>query len=476
MAITKTRRAASDGASPRAVAVLLLPLVAAYSALFAYAVNTTSYDVWGALVVAPVLITISLPILFRFAKSEADHRIGAILILALILKLAFSIPRYYMVTVLYESGDSLRYDAAATAMRPYLINLDFSVASLGDAGSGSGTRFIEVVTGIVYAIIGPTFIGGFLVFSWLSFWGLFFFYRAFRAGVPDGNARRYALLLFLLPSMLFWPSSIGKEAWMTLALGITAYGCALLLTRQRGASIYLAIGITGVMVVRPHMALLVIAGLALGYVLRAANAQRAVALGRTRTLLGLGVIGLGTLLVIRRVSEFFGIDDFNLDAATETLEYAEGQTGQGGSAFVGGGPSLSNLPMNIVTVLFRPFAFEVNSLPTLLAALEGTILMVLFILSLPRLRSVLGRLRKQPYITYCVTYVILFCFMFSAFQNFGILARQRVLVFPLMLVLFALPLTTQGAHRALGRRPSRRSMRQQLFESTDLPSGERSPG
>jgi len=477
-AMAESRRHDRTSATPNPwlVVVLVLPFIAGYVALFAYAMHNTSYDTWGALLVAPILITISLPVLLRFAKSQPDDRIGTILTVALILKLAFSIPRYYMVTVLYESGDSLRYDAAGTAMRPYLLDLDFSVASLGNAGSGSGTRFIEVVTGIVYAIIGPTFIGGFLVFSWLSFWGLFFFYRAFRAGVPDGNARRYALLLFLLPSMLFWPSSIGKEAWMTLVLGITAYGSALLLTRQRGASIYLITGLVGVMLVRPHMALLVIAGLALGYVLRTAGAQRAVALGRTRTLLGLGIIGLGTLLAIRRVSEFFGIDEFNLDAATETLEYAEGQTGQGGSAFVGGGPSLSNLPMNIVTVLFRPFAFEVNSLPTLIAALEGTMLMVLFILSLPRMRSVLGRLRKQPYITYCVTYVILFCFMFSAFQNFGILARQRVLVFPLMLVLFALPLKTQVPRSTQqGHRPSRRSMRRQPSENTDLPSGVHPP-
>jgi hypothetical protein len=474
MVDTAPRSRTPEDVNTRVVIVLLLPLVAAYSALFAYAVNTTNYDVWGALLVAPILITISLPILLRFAKSEPDHRIGIILIVALVLKLAFSIPRYYMVTVLYETGDSLRYDAAAVAMRPYLLNFDFSVASLGDAGSGSGTRFIEVVTGFVYALIGPTIIGGFLVFSWLSFWGLFFFYRAFRVGVPDGNARRYAILLFLLPSMLFWPSSIGKEAWMTLALGITAYGSALLLTRRRGASIYLLIGLAGVIVVRPHMALLVIAGLGLGYVLRAASAQRTVALGRTRTLLGLAVIGLGTLLVIRRVSEFFGIDEFNLDAATETLEYAEGQTGQGGSAFVGGGPSVRNLPMNIITVLFRPFAFEVNSVPTLLAAVEGTMLMVLFILALPRLKSIPGRLRRQPYITYCVTYTILFCFMFSAFQNFGILARQRVLVFPLMLVLLALPLATPKA-RIQQRRPQRRSMRRQLSESTDQPSGEHSP-
>jgi len=474
MVDTKPRLPASHRSHPALVGTVLLAIVGAYTALFAYAMQHTSYDLWGALWLVPVLVTLSVPVLLRFARGEPNPRIGQILVLALVLKLIFAAPRYYMVAIMYESGDSFRYSDTGTTLRQAFLEGDFTLVALGN-DRRTGTQFIEIVTGTVYTIIGPSFIGGFIFFSWLSFWGLYYFYRAFRVGVPDGDATRYAILLFFLPSMLFWPSSIGKEAWMTLVLGITTYGCARLLARLPGASIYLIVGIAGVIMVRPHMALLVIAGLALGYLLRAAGSQRGVALGRTRTLIGLAVIGIGTMLVIRRVSEFFGIDEFNLDAATETLEYAEGQTGQGGSAFVGGGPSLRNLPMNVLTVLFRPFPFEVDSLPTLLAALEGTMLMVLFILSLPRLRTVPRRLRKQPYIAYCLTYSILFCFMFSAFQNFGILARQRVLVFPLVLVLLALPLALPGSRSSYNRRAARRSMRQQQSESTDLPFAERSP-
>jgi len=453
MTTARTQNATTDAVSHRAVAVLLAPLVVVYAGTFAYAMQHTSYDVWGALWLGPALIVVSVPVLLRFAHNEPDPQIGRILVLALVLKLVAAVPRYYMVAVLYEAGDSFRYDDTATRLRPAFLAGDFSFTALGSEGR-TGTQFVEIVTGFVYTLIGPSFIGGFVFFSWLSFWGLFFFYRAFRVGIPDGDARRYAVLVFFLPSMLFWPSSIGKEAWMTLVLGMTTYGCALLLQRQRGASIYLVLGLAGVMMVRPHMSLLVIGGLGIGYVLRAFGTQRAVTLGKLRALIGIGVIGLITLLAIRRISEFFGIDEFNLDAAVETLEYAEGQTGQGGSAFVGGGPSLGNLPMNIITVLFRPFVFEVDSVPTLLAALEGTLLMVLFVLVLPRLTTVPRRLFKQPYVAYCVTYVILFCFMFSAFQNFGILARQRVLVFPLVLVLLALPLASDGRH---GRVASKRA-------------------
>lgn len=438
---------------PGVVVAILLPAIAAYAALFAYAMWHTSYDIWAAFWLIPALVAVSAPILLRFAKKNAEPGIGSILVVALVLKLIFAIPRYYMVAVMYETGDSFRYSDIGELLRQEFLRLDFQLAAFGEA-SLAGTQFVEIVTGIVYTLIGPSFLGGFIFFSWLSFWGLFFFFRAFQVGVPDGDTKRYALLLFLLPSMLFWPSSIGKEAWMTLVLGIGTYGCSLLLARRHGASIYIILGIAGVLAVRPHMALLLVAGVGFAYVLRASSAQRVVALGRTRTVLGLGFIGIGTLLVIRRVSEFFGIDEFNLDTATEQLETAQRNTSTGDSEFSGGGASLRALPMNIATVLFRPFAFEVSNIQALLAAVEGTILMVLFILSWPRLRTIPRRLRKQPYVTYCLTYVILFCFMFSAFQNFGILARQRVLVFPLVLVLLALPPATSALERSRRRRRS----------------------
>jgi hypothetical protein len=435
---------------PSAVFAVLLPVVAVYVAVFVYAMERTTYDVWGALWVAPALIAISVPILLRFARGEPNPRIGRLLVMALVLKLAASIPRYYMVAYLYGYGDSYGYANTAIELRQDFLIGDFSLAPLG-VDSRIGTQFVEIITGIVYTVIGPSFIGGFLFFSWISFWGLFFFYRAFRVGIPDGDTTRYALLVFLLPSMLFWPSSIGKEAWMTLALGIATYGSVLLLARRRGASIYLVAGLAGILAVRPHVAALVVAGLGFAYVLRGRSEQRGVPLGRVRTVLGLVAIGTVTFFVIRRVAAFFELEEFNLDTAAQTIEYAEGQSAQGGSEFSGGGLSISNLPINLITVLFRPFPFEVHNIPALLAALEGTVLMLLFVLSWPRLRTIPGRLRKQPYVTFCLTYTLLFCLVFSAFQNFGILARERVMVYPFVLVLLALPFAKAD------RRPQRRT-------------------
>ncbi|MFW6090968.1 MAG: hypothetical protein ACODAF_03785 [Actinomycetota bacterium] len=450
MASTRTQERRTFSGGRHVVVGLMLPLIAGYAALFAYAMQHTDYDTWGAIWLAPILVAISVPVLLRFARNEADPRIFRILVAALLLKLLAAVPRYYMVAFTYETGDSFGYADTATVLRQGFIRGDFDLTALG-TDSRTGTQFIEIVTGVVYSLIGPTFVGGFVFFSWLCFWGLFYFYRAFRVAIPDGDQIRYAALVFFLPSMLFWPSSIGKEAWMTLALGLTAYGCALLFTHRRGASVYLLLGVTGIIMVRPHVALLVVAGLALGYMLRGFGAQRAGSLRSLRTLFGLAVIGGVTLLVIRQVSQFFGLDEFNVETATETLEYAEEQTGQGGSEYEDPAPpSLVTLPRDLITVLFRPFPFEVHNLQALLTALEGTVLLMLFILSWPRLRTVAKRVFRQPYVTFAVTYAVLFCFIFSSFQNFGILARERVMVYPFVVVLLALPLT--GIRRVRGRR------------------------
>ena len=85
--------------------------------------------------------------------------------------------------------------------------------------------------------------------------------------------RRYALLVLFLPSLLFWPSSIGKEAWMTLALGLalTARAPAVQQVRRlRRPGARASAAQSG----PAHMAVLLFGGLFVGYVLRPSGPMR----------------------------------------------------------------------------------------------------------------------------------------------------------------------------------------------------------
>ena len=136
----------------------------------------------------------------------------------------------------------------------------------------TGTNFIRVVTGAVYTVFGPTRLGGYMAFGWFSFLGLFLFYRAFTIAMPEGRSRTYARLVFFLPSLVFWPSGIGKEAWMVFALGVAAFGAARLLSGSTVRGIVIAgLGAWMAAMVRPHVAGLI--GLAIAATPRANSIQ-----------------------------------------------------------------------------------------------------------------------------------------------------------------------------------------------------------
>ena len=65
--------------------------------------------------------------------------------------------------------------------------------------------------------------------------------------------------------------------------------------------------------------------------------------------------------------------------------------------------------------------------------------MVLTLAAWPRLKALPTLLRRNPWLVFAVVYMLAFIIAFAGFSNFGILARQRVLMIPFFLVLLALP-------------------------------------
>jgi hypothetical protein len=216
------------------------------------AASGMTYDVWGAILIGPILVLVSIPILAREARREADPRLLQFLMIALIVKLLAAIVRYSFDFHVYQGHtDALGYHQAGTRWAGHILAWD-----LYDGGQSLiGTNFIEVVTGVVYAITRPTLLGAYLIFSWFGFLGLLFFRRAFVLAVPQGRSRTYGRLLFFLPSLLFWSSAPGKDAWMVFTLGIACLGAANVFTGRTwqgfawmSASLWLS------SLARPHVA------------------------------------------------------------------------------------------------------------------------------------------------------------------------------------------------------------------------------
>ncbi|MGH2663993.1 MAG: hypothetical protein ACRDH8_14580 [Actinomycetota bacterium] len=408
------------------------------------AVESTDYNTWGALVLAPLLVVVSLPILSRQAKRENDRRLFWLLVAALVLKLGGALVRDYIAFDVYGGqADAAVYHAEGARISEQFRDGMFETG----LDNLTGGNFIRFVTGMLYTITGPTRLGGFVFYSWLGFWGLFLFYRAFTVAVPHGRSRTYAHLLFFLPSLLFWPSSIGKEAWMMFTLGIAAYGAARILSGMtvRGVT-YAGLGMWLAAMVRPHMAGLVALSLVVGILLRRPRASYR-PLAFISKLALLAVVVVASVVLVNQTAEFFESSGFETGGGvTGVLKQTAERTGSGGSSFE---PSIlqspARAPIAIVTVLFRPFLFEAGSAAAAAAALEVTFLLALTVVRFPWFLSAIRSVREQPYVGLSLVYTGLIVLAFSSIANFGLLARERVQLFPFYLVLFSIP-PRKGAH------------------------------
>jgi hypothetical protein len=412
----------------------------------------TSYDVWGGIVVAVALVLVNVPLLRLAVRVSDDPAIARLVPIAFGLKLLASLVRYAVVFAVYDgNADASTYHDAGVEFFRSFRDLDFDVVITGPPG----TIFMRQATAAVYAVTGPSKIGGFLVFACLGFWGAWLFVRAFAIACPEGDVRRYARLVLLLPSILFWPASIGKEAWMTLALGIGALGAARLLSRKPWGIRLLLAGTLMANVIRPHVAGLLVLSVAIAFVLRRSPGRSSLLapLAKAGGIIALGIAGV---LVLNGAERVLGIDDFNAEAVSNTLEKTERQTSIGGSVFDARTDrtdlSPTRFPTALIGVLFRPFPWEASNPLALAASAEGALLFALFV---ARWRNVVGAVRsllRTPYVLACVVYSVLFVYGFSAFANFGILTRQRVQVFPFVLVLVCVPAyrrREQGGWRSL---------------------------
>jgi hypothetical protein len=401
--------------------------------------------VWVTLFLFPILLVATAPALARQAARERDRRLFWLLLLALVLKLLGSLVRYFVAFRFYGgSVDAAGYHEVATGLaeRFRAGNFDTGLDSL------TGTNFIQFFTGVVYTMIGPSIHAGFLLYSWLAFWGLFYLYRAFTIAMPEGNRRTYARLLFFLPSMLYWPSALGKDAWMLFALGLAAFGAARVLSGRplrglviTGAGLWLAT------LVRPHVAGM--AGLALAVAYMTARAPRRRPAAAIKVLVMAGLIALGAVL-LSQTTAF--LKDNGLDpeeGVTSVLAETTRRTSVGQSSFEAsssGGFSPLQLPLATVTILFRPFLFEAHNAQVLVTALESTMLLGLTLSRGRLIGRAIRNFRRLPYVTFVVVYGVLFVLAFSSIANFGILARERAQLLPFFLVLLAVP--------GVGRRPS----------------------
>ncbi|MEN8238114.1 MAG: hypothetical protein ABFR53_02805 [Actinomycetota bacterium] len=367
----------------------------------------------------------------RIATLQDRSWLPAMVIGAYLVKLLASTIRWGVLKFVYGgSGDATGYHGAG--VRLVHVWREFEVPEMD-----IGTTFVDATTGFLYVPHVPTFLGGFFVYATIAFTGQILLYLAFRRTDRTGRLRWYAIGVLFLPTIVYWPSSIGKESLMFLFLGMASYGAAGLM-KDHGlkALIVFALGLAGAAVVRPHVALILVGSLAVALIFAKSPLGDSISMKRFVSIAAIGLVLIATTYV---TADKFGIelssDGSSADDIERVIGNVEENTSGGGSGTEGGIiRSPLELPGGFVKVLFRPFPTEAPTPQVMATSVEGMLLMGLLLWRLIPIVKNLRYIRMSPYVLYAFVFTMGFVIAFSTFNNFGLLARQRSQVMPFFLV------------------------------------------
>lgn len=377
-----------------------------------------------------------------------------LLMLAVLARVIGSFARYEVLFQFYGGvGDATGYYGSGLRFAERLWRLDLSVFGYDQWFGGFerwwGTRFIENLSGVVVSFVGPSMRAEFLVFSLLGFVGLYCMALAFHRLHPGPPSTDYARLIWLWPSLWFWPSSVGKESVMMLCIGLVTLGHV---SRNRRINwVAVAAGILLAFAVRPHVAgILILAAVSAHWL----GSWQKFTLRRAAG--GVAMI-VGAAVLLHYVQTALGLES-SVASWLDFYDFSSGQTLQGGGNIgqVPAGPFGPALA--VINIWARPFIWEAHNFTALVSALE---ILLFWSFVWLRRRNVGVAFRSWRH-DRLLRFGLAFSFGYTmalgfTFGNLGIIARQRALAFPFVfLPLCALSVATRRRSRrarSAGRRP-----------------------
>jgi hypothetical protein len=384
-----------------------------------------------------VVMTFIGIVAFAVASSRLPRGLKNLIYAALALRVVGSWLRYEVLFGFYRgSGDARGYYRRGLEYAERFWQFDFSPfydPQLWFRGTWTGTSFMSFPSGIILTLTGPSMQGAFVAFSLLAFLGLVGFAVAFHRTTPGVPLTRYARWIWLFPSMWYWPSSLGKEVIILMGLGVAVAG----FVGQRGRIHWplLGLGTFFVFAIRAQVAAVVILSFILAYWLSLGSRWT-----MQKALQGILIVGIG-LGGIYLSMDHIGVDGFDVEGVQSYMEeMSEGAAG-GGSQVENVPVGVQGVPMALVNILARPFVWEAHNLMALLSAVEILGFWGIVWYRRRNFMNALRNWRSHPLLRVAVPFILVYSITLGMLvSNLGIIARQRIFLFPfLFLLLEAMP-------------------------------------
>ena len=292
-----------------------------------------------------------------------------------------------------------------------------SITDWGLSYLSNGTSFIVFLNYMLVQWLQLSFLGCFLVFSFISYLGCLKLFDV----IIDLTDRKYnvSYLFLLLIGTHFWTVSLGKDALMFYAMCCLCYNIYFDKPRSRYILPLMLIGF-----IRLHVLIFVLVGGGVSYVFTNKKIK-------TQTKFVFAGLVLVALL--------FLIPFFLKEIAVTNISDIEGKLQSSMNANVEGGAGIdlkdANLIVKWFSYMFRPFVFEARNPMFLVSALENLVWLYIFFIII---RGLFFDKIKTNYILWSYIGIILACTLPLAYTlaNFGISMRQKIMIFPFFLILF----------------------------------------
>lgn len=384
------------------------------------------------------VIALSVTIAALIGISGLRHSLKQLLIIGLVLRLVGSQIYYYLSQWIYGFGDystyfgvGSRWAAAflegATVTSPYLQET-------------LGTGLMVRSTGVLILGIGPTINGAFLIFGMIGYVGIVALAVAFARAHPKIPMERYLAWIVFFPSLWYWPAALGKDAVVLAGIGLSVLG--YIGKQGRLGWIPLVIGLALVYVIRPQVAVVVVATMLVSFWL---SSDEPWTMQRLMKGVMLGAVGFVLAYFAGRA---MGFDMLNFQEVDDYLQARGSASAYGGSAVQTG------IIAGLVNVLMRPFPWEAGGIASMIAAAEILSLYGIALWKREEIAAFFRSHRRSRFVWFGIVFIFLYALLTGmALGNLGLIARQRVHLFPFVLMLFA---GTAQVRQTVPRRQRRR--------------------
>ena len=421
----------------------------------------------------------------RYRDAEGIWLIGSWVVHLVALYLQFWILRQ-----IYGNGDALGYFRQAAILSdlmstewvsylPELVNLLLQRTAnlpLTILGAGSPSGSMAAVVAFLVLLVGRDATAVTMAVTLGATFGNIWLYDAFREAMPQLERRRLLWATCLIPSVVFWSSSLLKEAVVLTFLGPLILSTGRLFRRQFSAAFWVALCLSMIGLIKPYILLAYLLGAGAWLYWQVALARDGEVTIRPIWALLATSLAIGGVVALGRLFPAFAADQV-MDSVLSEQAVGQRFVNEGSGFQLGGGQDSSLVgqlvlvPIALLNAWFRPSIFDARNAQMLVNALETTAFLLLFLDRLWRLgpRAMWRQVAREPILVFSLVFAVcLGVGVGLTTSNFGTLSRYRMPLVPFLAALVAalVPVQRPGvaargagavdrrAGPAVGQRPS----------------------